>query len=126
LPASKIHAVDLNTDGTVTISGQFTDMANRTVKLLHIWLAQPGSDGTDGVGLATDALPAVNSRDLSFTLTSRGADNGSFRHGPAIVSAIAVISPDNASDGPPSEVIQWSRSLTLSPHEANHVALSTF
>ena len=54
--ASKINSVDLNQDGSVTIHGTFTDMANREVTLLHIWLAQPGAGGKAGVGLATDAL----------------------------------------------------------------------
>jgi hypothetical protein len=103
-------------------------MANRTVKLLHIWLAQPEADGIDGVGLATDALPAVTMKgtEYSFTLTTGGANNGKFRRGPAVVSAIAVISPDSTGEGRPSEVIQWSRSLTLSPQEGKHVRLTMF
>ena len=103
-------------------------MTNRAVTLLHIWLAQPAADGNRGVGLAIDALPMVDNTDPAypFKLTSKGIPDGEFRHGPAIVSAIAVVSPDKPSGGPVSEVIQWSRSLTLSPDEGKHVGLSTF
>jgi hypothetical protein len=89
------------------------DIAGRTVKLLHIWVAQLKGDDEDGVGLAIDALDRV-STDLSFTVTAGAANNGRFRHGPAIVSAIAVISAE-PRDGRRSEVIQWSNSLTVLP-----------
>jgi hypothetical protein len=127
MPISNIRSVNLNADGSVTINGAFTDMAGRKVELLHIWLAQPEVDGVDGVGLATDALSnvTVTSQDgAEFTLPNVRGAGGGFRHGPAVVSAIAVISP--ASSGGVSQVIQWSRSLTLSPTEGKHVGLSLF
>jgi hypothetical protein len=125
---SNIQSVDLNADGTVTISGAFTGMTGYTVKLLHIWLAQPEVNGSDGVGLATDALPKIDKTkaNFPFKLTTKGANNGKFRRGPAVVSAIAVIAPVSPSKGRVSDVLQWSRSLTLSPHEGNHVKLTTF
>lgn len=124
---SKIDSVDLHTKGSVTISGTFTDIGNRKVTLLHIWLAQPGARGKAGVGLATDALssstvgphamptPAFNPSSRpgpSFELESFGAGNAQFRPGPAVVSAIAVVSPVD-SKGPRAEVLEWSRTLTL-------------
>ncbi|MGN6167572.1 MAG: hypothetical protein ACTHQQ_05295 [Solirubrobacteraceae bacterium] len=131
MPASNIHSVDLAADGKVTISGTFTDMDKRKVTLLHVWLAQPGGNGLDGVGLAIDALdpntkPGFNPTKHSFEINALGANNAMFREGPAIVSAIAVISPVDASAGLPTEVLQWDRSLTLSQAKTNHVKLSIF
>jgi len=134
--ASNIHSVDLNQDGSVTIIGTFTDMAGRRVALLHIWLAQPGADGQEGVGLASDVLdkntlrpdgtPAFNSTANAFELTALGAEGAKFSPGPATVSAIAVIAPAPGSSGLFPEVIQWSRTLTLSAgKEAKHVGLKT-
>lgn len=145
MAASNIHSVDLDTEsGKVTISGEFTDMNNRCVTLLHIWLAQPGVDGQGAVGLAIDALAETASDDVvtrfnpdegpSFELTALGtglqvnANTAQFRPGPATVSAIAVIAPKDPKDpsGPPTEVLQWSRTLTLSAgKEAKHVGLKT-
>jgi hypothetical protein len=136
MSASNIHSVDLNNTGSVTIHGTFTDMADRKVTLLHIWLAQPGTGEEAGVGLATDVLssktvgphtttstPAFDPDGRpgpSFELESFGAgdsngdgdDDAQFRPGPAVVSAIAVVSPVD-SKGPPAEVLEWSRMLTL-------------
>jgi hypothetical protein len=133
MPASNIHSVDLNKkDGTVTIRGAFTDMANRKVTLLHVWLAQPGDGKNGGVGLAKDCLDKTvgEFKDNAFELTCYGDPDVAFREGPAIVSAIAVISPEDPSDSnaPLPEVIQWSRSLTLtlSEDEGKHVGLTTF
>jgi len=68
MSASNIHAVDLDVDsGKVTIRGKFTDMQNRCVTLLHIWLAQPGADGEGGVGLAIDALTKTATADVVTT-----------------------------------------------------------
>jgi hypothetical protein len=126
MSASNIHSVDLNHDGSVTINGTFTDMANRKVTLLHIWLAQQGADGEAGVGLAIDALdtdktfgprsqPAFDRTNHSFCPRSFGAGDGvndaEFRPGPAVVSAIAVVSPTDSSG--PAEVLEWGRMLTL-------------
>jgi hypothetical protein len=142
MTASNIHSVDLDAkSGKVTISGAFTDMNNRCVTLLHIWLAQPGADGQGAVGLAIDALAETASDDVvtkfnpdeepSFELTALGtaldvnANTAQFRPGPATVSAIAVIAPKDPS-GPPTEVLQWSRTLTLSAgDEGKHVGLKT-
>jgi len=137
MPASRIDSVDLNTDGRVTIRGSFTEMTGRKVTLLHIWLAQQGTsagpDGTGagpGVGLAVDALAdntfnprgaqAFNHADHSFAVVSFGAaysdshdtSNAPFRPGPAVVSAIAVVSPV-PPNGVPPVVLEWSRMLTL-------------
>lgn len=123
-PASRIDSVDLNTDGSVTISGAFDNMNDYKVTLLHIWLAQQGAGGDAGVGLATDALakktlgadgnsafkPGDASNPPSFNVKSKGAGRAKFRPGPAVVSAIAVVSPVGA--GTPV-VLEWSRLLTL-------------
>jgi hypothetical protein len=139
MPASRIDSVDLNNDGSVTIHGTFPDMANRKVTLLHIWVAQQGAGGEDGVGLAIDALDKQNTHDAhgndalretdksgcaSFEVKAfaagdtagdtagDGADHPKFRPGPATVSAIAVVSPMKSSAGT-AEVLEWSRMLTL-------------
>jgi hypothetical protein len=113
------------------------------VTLLHIWLAQPGVGKEGGVGLAIDALDEKNphgadgkvalkaadeSRCVPFDITSFGVsvradaragasaddstNDAEFRPGPAVVSVIAVVSPIDAS-GPPAEVLEWGRMLTL-------------
>jgi hypothetical protein len=132
MPASRIDSIDLNADGSVTIHGTFTDTDDYNVTLLHIWLAQQGVDEEPGVGLATDALdtdntfgprgePAFDDTTHSFSVKSfgaaysvgSGAGNAPFRPGPAVVSAIAVVSPKPPSVDPPAVVLEWSRMLTL-------------
>jgi hypothetical protein len=117
---SNIHSVELQADGQVKIIGAFTNVTDCAVTLLHIWLAQPEADGMDGVGLACDALYSVdtNRPDCRFELPPQfGANNAKFRNGPAIVSAIAVISPKTTAKERVTDVIQWDRSLTLSQGE---------
>jgi hypothetical protein len=121
MPASNIPSVTLKR-GEVKIKGEFTDMDNVKVTLLHIWLWQLGGNQKKGAGLATSALGAVKSHktDKSKKLFELKTDKtsadrmGRFRPGAAIVSAIAVVSPDPpASDGRTQEVLHWGRSLTL-------------
>lgn len=111
MPASNIHSVTLHKDGSVTVKGKFTDMANLEVKLFHVWLWQLGGGETKGAGLAT-SVPVKT--DNTFEHKDTGAPDrvGRFRSGAATVSAIAVVSP-TVPDGPTQEVLQWGRSLRL-------------
>jgi hypothetical protein len=129
MPASNIPTVLLNGNGSVTIEGQFTDIDDYTVTLLHVWLAGTGDDGQDGVGLAIDCLeegqPNVEVQGKEFTIAGakgaapKGMPDADFGEGPATVSGIAVLTPR-----PPNpkhlvaEVIQWGRTLTLKTHVA--------
>ena len=128
MPASNIKTVKLLSNGQVTIIGEFKDIDKYDVKLLHVWLAQPGGPGENGVGLAIDCLAENGSCELkgnTFTLTDTGANDAPFIAGPATVSAIAVLTPKDSSGRLPAEAIQWSRTLTLS-EDGKHVGLTTF
>lgn len=134
MPASNIQSVVLNGGGSVTIEGQFTDIADYTVTLLHVWFAGTGQ-GQVGAGLAVDCLATGGPGKFNgktFTLTDFGANNpggansAKFTAGPATVSAIAVLTPKEGNANTPAQVIQWSRTLTLSADNSKHVKLSTF
>jgi hypothetical protein len=124
MPASNITSVTLNRGGSVTIRGEFTDIGKFDVALLHVWFVGTGEDGQDGVGLAIDCLETgqrgVSFRRPRFTLTRvlgaarKGAPGVKFGEGPAIASAIAVLTPKPPNrEKLPAEVIQWSRTLSL-------------
>lgn len=113
--ASNIQSVSLS-EGGLTITGEITDMKDQTVKLLHVWLAQPGCGEQKGAGLAIDCLadgdPFVGER-FTVTAAPAGPQNkgvfGEFFDGPATVSAIAVLSTNEGV----TQVLQWSRIVIL-------------
>jgi hypothetical protein len=135
MPVSNIQSVDLN-GGGLTIIGTIEDLDAYEVKLLHVWLAQPGPTGENGAGLAIDCLngtPPAVLKGEKFTLTAAPAGTGNlgvfgtFVQGPATVSAIAVLVPNPNQPTPKRlvpEVLEWSRILTL-PEDPNPVVLTT-
>jgi len=118
--ASNIQSVSL-AGGQVTIVGQVTLGPDDEVKLLHVWLAQPGYDGQAGAGLAIDYLatrppgsepfPEGNGKfEVTTPVQGQGAGVvGDFCDGPATVSAIAVV----YNNGVIAEVLEWSRLAVL-------------
>jgi len=116
--ASNINSVSLCPDG-VTIVGEITNRLDYDVKLLHVWLAQPGVSGEAGVGLAIDFLEGTSTKydGDKFIRTVPAAGDGHngvagtfFEGGPAIVSVIAVLYKNGKVD----QVQQWSRIAMLS------------
>jgi hypothetical protein len=117
MPASNIPWVRLNKDGSVDFEVDITDVADHTVKLLHVWLAATGDPAGNGAGLAMDVLnPGTTKVDFAsdtYTIFGATGAGGPFGEGPATVSAIVVLVPKDPSAAPRIEVIQWSRTLKL-------------
>ena len=98
---SNINSVELASNGTrLTIVGTIAGLENYTVELLHVWLAEPGVAGNNGVGLAIDCIngtkatfdPATDTFTLIVDRTNDpGVVGGPFFSGPATASAIAVL-----------------------------------
>jgi len=135
---SNINSVELAPQGgQVTITGTVDVPEDYTIGLLHVWLAQPGAPGRDGVGVAIDCLatggPAEFAPDRkTFRLTvsqsepPNGVVGGPFFQGPATVSAIAVLSPN--TDGKPgvvTQVLEWGR-IAILPEDPDLVVAAAF
>lgn len=109
---SNIRSVTLNRDHSITIVGEFKDMGQCDLTLLHVWLSQSQTNGQDGVGLAESVDKALGKFRNNKTWKYRQVptkDTDRFREGPAVVSAIAVFTQRDGTQ----DAIQWTRSLTL-------------
>ncbi len=130
MPASNINSINLD-GGWLKIVGEITDLPDYELKLLHVWLAQPG---TSGAGLAIDCvngMPAavVDKEEFRLTVAPAGSGNlgvfGTFVEGPATASAIAFLVPKPPNPkGLVTEVLEWSRIITLSKSQ-KHVDIGT-
>jgi hypothetical protein len=130
MPASNINSINLD-GGGLEIIGEITDLPDYELMLLHVWLAQPG---TPGAGLAIDCVngapAAVLDKDkFRLTVAPAGSGNlgvfGTFVEGPATASAIAFLVPKQPNPrGLVTEVLEWSRIITLSDSQ-KHVNVGT-